>query len=264
MLRSMLIAFRQHYPQGGLVSELLRIHDGLYIVRAVVVVENQTLATGLAAHGVLETAEDKAYVRALGHLGLADIGDVAVPPSLAVPPTDAPAVHPSPKAPKPVLSVVLPTAVPEAGTGSPVVDPLPSLDLERESAAANVQPEIPATHGLASTSLDSNLTLLPQDDFSPNLLSIEPMLVEPTSATSDAPLPFEPDLLSLEGIPIPSIDLSDIIAQTDVELQRLGWNVNQGREFLEKTYGKRSRHDLTDEELLEFLLFLETQPTPGH
>ena len=50
------------------------------------------------------------------------------------------------------------------------------------------------------------------------------------------------------------IDLSDIIAQTDVELQRLRWDVHQGREFLEKTYGKRSRHDLTDEELLEFLL----------
>jgi len=82
----------------------------------------------------------------------------------------------------------------------------------------------------------------------------------PLDAASEPP--FDPALLTLEGLPTPSIDLSDIIAQTDVELQRLGWNVNQGREFLEKTYGKRSRHDLTDEELLEFLLFLETQPTP--
>ncbi|MGB3310447.1 MAG: hypothetical protein WBA86_11945, partial [Nodosilinea sp.] len=61
-----------------------------------------------------------------------------------------------------------------------------------------------------------------------------------------------------------SVDLSDIIAQTDVELQRLGWGVSQGREFLEKTYGKRSRHDLTDDELLEFLLYLETQSLPGN
>ncbi len=256
MLRSMLTAFRQHYPQGGLGAELLRIHDGLYIVRAAVVVENQTLATGLAAHGVLETAEDTAYVRALSHLGLADIGDG----SLAVPPTDSPTVHPLSKVPKPALSVASPPAVPEAELVSPVVDPLPSLDLERESAA-DFQPEIPAIHSLASTSPDSNFTLPPQADASPTLSSLEPMSVEPTV---DAPLPFDPDLLSLEGIPTPSIDLSDIIAQTDVELQRLGWNVNQGREFLEKTYGKRSRHDLTDEELLEFLLFLETQPTPGH
>jgi hypothetical protein len=84
-----------------------------------------------------------------------------------------------------------------------------------------------------------------------------------SAATQRPPKVFDAELLSFENIPTPSIDLSDIIAQTDVELQRLGWNVNQGREFLEKTYGKRSRHDLTDEELLEFLLFLETQPTPG-
>jgi hypothetical protein len=71
------------------------------------------------------------------------------------------------------------------------------------------------------------------------------------------------DLINLSTGPIASIDLSDIIAQTDVELQRLGWGVHQGREFLEKTYGKRSRHDLTDEELLEFLLYLETQSPPG-
>ncbi|MFH7243263.1 MAG: hypothetical protein ACHWZW_10485 [Spirulina sp.] len=263
MLRSMLTAFRQHYPQGGLVSELLRIHDGLYIVRAVVVVENQTLATGLAAHGVLETAEDTASVRALSHLGLADIG-YATPPTLAVPPTDFPAAHPSPKAPQSVPSVALPTAamLSTATTKDGAVRPdaaalLPSLDLER--AAADFEPETYVSHGPDSTG--SDFTLTPEADLSPNLRPVvEPIPAEPTS---DAPLPFDPDLLSLEGIPTPSIDLSDIIAQTDVELQRLGWNVNQGREFLEKTYGKRSRHDLTDEELLEFLLFLETQPTPG-
>jgi hypothetical protein len=74
---------------------------------------------------------------------------------------------------------------------------------------------------------------------------------------------LEDDLGSLGAEPAMAVDLSDIIAQTDVELQRLGWSVSQGREFLEKTYGKRSRHDLTDEELLEFLLYLETQTPPG-
>ena len=106
--------------------------------------------------------------------------------------------------------------------------------------------------------------LAPTDCLPDPALDGDPMTLPMEPVESVAALPFSPDLLSLEGIPTPSIDLSDIIAQTDVELQRLGWNVNQGREFLEKTYGKRSRHDLTDEELLEFLLFLETQPTPGH
>ncbi|MGF1601536.1 MAG: hypothetical protein ACFCU8_05845 [Thermosynechococcaceae cyanobacterium] len=53
------------------------------------------------------------------------------------------------------------------------------------------------------------------------------------------------------------IDLSDIIAQTDVELKRLGWTNTQGRQYLEQTYSKRSRQQLTDEELLEFLQTLQ-------
>ncbi len=38
-----------------------------------------------------------------------------------------------------------------------------------------------------------------------------------------------------------------------------GWTSEQGREYLERTYGKRSRHQLTDEELMSFLLYLEDQ-----
>jgi hypothetical protein len=79
-------------------------------------------------------------------------------------------------------------------------------------------------------------------------------------ATIEAPADEFVDL----GAEPAAVDLSDIIAQTDVELQRLGWGVAQGREFLKKTYGKLSRHDLTDEELLEFLLFLETQSPRGN
>ncbi|QQE66622.1 hypothetical protein GFS31_33220 [Leptolyngbya sp. BL0902] len=247
MLRSLLTAFRQQYPQGGLVSELVQIHDGLYLVRVVVVVADQTLATGMAAHAVLETAEDTAYVRALHHMGAAEWGD-GMPPSLATPPispgasptplhgvsggteTDGP-VHPSQEPPRP--------SAPASEDRWPNVPPAPrSLP----------QPDDP---GLERSFLDL--------DLSP----VESATVPPENNGALASPSLAQDLLSFDGVPTPSIDLSDIIAQTDVELQRLGWNVNQGREFLEKTYGKRSRHELSDEELLEFLLFLETQPTPG-
>lgn len=53
------------------------------------------------------------------------------------------------------------------------------------------------------------------------------------------------------------VDLSDILAQTDVELKRLGWTNTQGRKYLEQTYSKRSRQQLTDEELMEFLQTLQ-------
>ncbi len=59
-----------------------------------------------------------------------------------------------------------------------------------------------------------------------------------------------------------SIDLADIIARTNVELKRLGWTNQQGRDYLLKTSGKPSRQLLTDPELLDFLHYLESEPSP--
>ncbi|MEH2327695.1 hypothetical protein [Nostoc sp.] len=41
------------------------------------------------------------------------------------------------------------------------------------------------------------------------------------------------------------VNFFEVIAQTDVEMQRLGWTKDQGREHLRKNYGKRSRTLLT-------------------
>ncbi|WP_017742046.1 hypothetical protein [Scytonema hofmannii] len=51
----------------------------------------------------------------------------------------------------------------------------------------------------------------------------------------------------------------NLIGETDIELSRLGWTTDRGRQHLIKTYGKRSRHLLTEEELQDFLNFLRTQ-----
>ena len=49
-----------------------------------------------------------------------------------------------------------------------------------------------------------------------------------------------------------------IAAATDREIRRLSWTNEQGRNYLIQAYGKRSRHLLTDEELLEFLNYLRS------
>jgi hypothetical protein len=67
----------------------------------------------------------------------------------------------------------------------------------------------------------------------------------------------------LEAVSTGPVDLSDVIAQTTVEIKRLGWSEVQGRNHLQRTYGKRSRQQLTDEELLEFLQYLQAQPSPN-
>lgn len=209
---------RHRYPSASLQASLLTIHDGQYVVQAQIYVSDQLLATGLAADLKLEVAEDRAWDRAVDHLGIADGSPVTAAEVSAPQPR-----RPLPATPAPVVPVV---SAPDATAA------LQSPPLSTETASSDQTPPEPQ----------------------PIPISEPEAQVE---RSSPAPVP-QP-----EAVDQGPIDLSDIIAQTDVELRRLGWGVAQGREFLEKTYGKRSRHDLSDEELLEFLLYLESLPDPA-
>ncbi|MBV5260814.1 hypothetical protein FLX56_20570 [Synechococcus moorigangaii CMS01] len=85
-----------------------------------------------------------------------------------------------------------------------------------------------------------------------------PLELIPPPQTPPAP---SPEAEARSGT-VETLDFSDIIARSDVELKRLGWSSEQGRTYLLETYGKRSRQLLSDDELLEFLQYLEAQPTP--
>ncbi|WAL61274.1 ATP-binding protein [Thermocoleostomius sinensis] len=64
-----------------------------------------------------------------------------------------------------------------------------------------------------------------------------------------------------DGAPAPKhIDRDFLLAQTEQEMARLGWSAKDGKSHLEQTYGKKSRHFLTDEELIEFSAYLQAQP----
>lgn len=65
------------------------------------------------------------------------------------------------------------------------------------------------------------------------------------------------------GLPAPKpIDRVFLLAQTEQEMNRLGWSDRDGKLHLEQTYGKKSRHFLTDSELIEFSAYLQSQPDP--
>jgi len=63
----------------------------------------------------------------------------------------------------------------------------------------------------------------------------------------------------LPGGYVPGVDLSDLIAQTTAEVERLGWSVEDGRNYLTRAYGKNSRSMLSEVELRDFLRFLKGQ-----
>ena len=191
--------FRVQYPEGRLIADLISLHEGQYVVRAAILHQGETLATGLAASADVQVAEDKARERAIAALGI----------------------------------------VTEASF-SPRVEP---VEDEREPYSESEG-------------------LLEEEDLGPPIEAIEESGLEEESAVENiAPAKPSAAAIALENFSTSAnpVDLSDVIAQTDVELARLGWTSVQGREYLEKTYGKRSRQQLTDEELMSFLLYLEEQ-----
>lgn len=49
------------------------------------------------------------------------------------------------------------------------------------------------------------------------------------------------------------LDFNDIKRLTDIEIKRLGWKKDQGKNYLMKKYGRPTRLHLTDDQILEFL-----------
>ncbi|MEM8506125.1 MAG: hypothetical protein AAF716_23615 [Cyanobacteria bacterium P01_D01_bin.1] len=212
--------FRDRYPEGALVADLISIYDGQYVVRASVVLTGEAIATGLAADQSVEAAEDKARDRALAILGLSANGQ-----PLNTQKVDSIARTSTAEMAEESIEA-LPTPI----------QPLPLPDVGEEPAIE--EPTIEE----------------PEEDLGPPIdvvVEQSPPAIQKPSAAAIALENFNTSALP--------VDLSDVIAQTDVELRRLGWTSVQGQEYLEKTYGKRSRRQLTDDELMSFLLYLEEQ-----
>ncbi|WP_287130208.1 hypothetical protein [Candidatus Cyanaurora vandensis] len=168
--------FRRRHPLGGVLTELLRVEQGLYVVRAEVQVDKMSLGSGLAAADSLEHAEDQAVGRALL---LAGFGEAQAP----------------------LAAVEEPAR--RNGTPTPIY---------------TAPEEAPRRNGTPPPVYEN------EDDET-------------------------------------FLDLSELIAATDVELKRIGWENAQGKAYLSRTYGKPTRRQLNEEELRDFLRHLKTQPT---
>ncbi len=210
------------------MADLVSLHDGQYIVRAVITHKGDVLATGLAAHTDVTIAEDQARERAIAALGIHQIDPLpASSQSPAMPAENASLNN---------LSDDLANA--QSTEKDLQVSDLQSTDLLDEPAEEDF--------GLPIDIID--------DDPSHHSMMDEGPVAAAPAKPSVATLALENYTNSVHPV-----DLSDVMAQTSVELTRLGWTSDQGREYLERTYGKRSRHQLTDEELMSFLLYLEDQ-----
>jgi len=241
---SLFAQLRNRFPQGALVSELVQVHEGQFVVRAIVQVGTTTMATGMAAAEKIEVAEDRARVRAMEVLGISPTGgaatfDVAAR-SMSEPPKE---VEPSlaagsiPEIPLPAVEALVPEA---------------SLPKKTVRKKKEEPPEVaPVSDLLAFPGLDM-----------PEIKSAPPEITrEPVAPTIDYTPDFEDDEPELPA-PDP-IDLSDAIAQIGTEIERIGWTKKQGSTYLQDTYGKKTRAELDEDELIEFLHYLKALPSKG-
>lgn len=67
------------------------------------------------------------------------------------------------------------------------------------------------------------------------------------------------DPIQISANTTPSEVQTVLIAQTDRYLAQLNWTPEQGREYLQQKYGKRSRLQLSDTEILEFIDYLQAK-----
>ncbi|NJN38522.1 MAG: hypothetical protein HC790_06990, partial [Acaryochloridaceae cyanobacterium CSU_3_4] len=199
----MYLQFRTQYPTGSLTSELLKAEPDHYIVRAIIQVGETTLATGLSAAATVEEAEDHARWRALMVLGMVSS------------PEESQAHLVAAKAP----AQLQPASTDLQATANRALDAL--SEWEFSEPKAEVEEEgIPAR----PRSVNGNRRV-------PDKL---------TSGTSkrklaQASVARPPALEEISSSPV---DLSEIIAQTDVELKRLGWTNTEGQRYLQQTYNK--------------------------
>lgn len=349
----MLGSFLSSYPTGSLLTELVQIYNGKYIVKASLQIEAVTRATAMAAAETLETAEDSARLRVITFFGGDGIQKEAAKSSII---TQQPLPVPLEEAKPVTASSTIDNSVYQNNgaikhfetnldTKKPVeIEKSPEIDLSAVSTNENKNvpdetdvPDIqlPPVEEIVAPSktkakskntqqlrqypelenpeLDSLSTDIPEisqvseatqlngfkqpsfdtyDEFSAKEPLFEPLetTIPPVNTLPNNVTPFTgrnynpPEEIQLPPVEIPveipaeaptststtkrkkkttdTTDQSDDIAKIGIEMQRLGWTTEQGRDYLIKQYNKRSRHLLTSDELRDFRQYLESQSTP--
>jgi hypothetical protein len=274
----MFAEFRALYPAGQLICELLTVHHGKFVVRCLVQVDGKTIATAMSAAESVEDAEDRARLRAIAVLGVAapDRASASVSPAPVAPiapvapvaPVAAVPVPPPPTdaVPVPVGPAIAPLPVLEMPVADKLQLPHPSNFVKTE-AKLNEEPIAPVAEPLPPTVDRAEATgFVPKQLDSDAWLSSSygeplPELDVPAASQSEQ-LQGAASVRELQpiavGIPSDAIeDDSDTIAHIEAILRRLKWTKKQETDCLEHNYGKSSQRELSSEQLVDFLEYLE-------
>jgi len=248
---ALFVQLQQRYPGAGLITELVQVHQEQFIVRALVQLAGIPFATSMAAAKTIEQAEEAARQRVLQLLSITSGGGLA-------------AVNPS------LQSHLLTSPLDNGGLFSMPSAPTPASEPDETSRAAAIPPLPTTTFAPLSTPAIADLAppLAESSPITPEIKPFEPAPKETptrkksTRAAKPAPEPDpEPDFPPEEPEDHAPVDLSELIVMTDIEMQRVGWKRKTGQEHLLDTYGVKTRAELNEDQLLEFLHFLRALPS---
>jgi hypothetical protein len=253
---SLFVQLQTRYPAASLITELVQMQGDRAIVRAIVQVNGFTLATGMAAAATVELAEDQARLRVLSVLGITSgMGSGVSFPTLTTP-LGLPGNFPSPRLASDREDTGIDTLSSNGGLSTPTpplprpAKSLPTFPPLQEIASDGEGDDHPIAQPFESVALE---------DLQPPVPN-KPVRREPP--LSDVPPELEPDFLAEESsAPREPVDLSELIALTDVEMERIGWSKKRGQNHLKRTYGRQTRAELSEDQLLEFLHFLRALPS---
>lgn len=272
---------QSRYPMSSLVTELVNFHENLFVVRACVQMSGTTIATGMAANSVLETAEDQARLRSLNVLGIGVNLDAEVESingsshlNVASPPLTNPAwleAAPSVEAISPITGVNSMHQIEPGFSGSSaseVEEPLPliepssafSSDFEPNQNTFMNDDSFEVSNSFeTSNSFEESYSF--EDAYTPLEAPAPVEKAKPKSFTSAKPQKTTKPEKAIAPPADEPDDLSNLIALTDIEMDRVGWSKQQGRDYLKATYGKSTRQRLDIDELMDFLNYLRALPS---
>jgi len=249
----MFAQFRSQYPQGRIQTEMLPKIDGLHAFRAIVSQGDAIMGTATAVDSDLEIAEDRAVKRALAIAGITfdnafDNNYGGYTPRLTQVSRETSTVNSLPSANFNAIAGVNSEAIADS---RPITHTTHTIQSEPAADYSNnYGNEYSSTEYVPETSFNYAQKENPSSihpSNSPVQTSVTPSAINNPHPPQIAPEP---------------VDMSDAISKIDVEMERLSWTKNQGRDYLVRTFDKKSRQQLTNDELLQFLSHLKSLPTP--
>jgi hypothetical protein len=237
-----------------LVARLVHAEPERRVVLVSAMEGERTLGSALGEASHAEEAEDRARQRLLNRL--------AADPAAAAPPVQAAPPAPPPPTPSP-------TPPPPPEQERPRQEPTRRLR-QPPASAGGISPESPGTAG-APGGEGAEPPPLDPEDWSAELAQLDLQLQRLGWARLTTYADLIAYLRALEGFE-PGQDPGqaavplrrrDLLAQSDLLLEQLGWEADRGRSFLEEQLGASSRSQLSDPQLLQFNMLLEGELLDG-